>query len=258
MDRIAEFFGKAPTHLVAAEIGGANAFIPLIAGSLLGLPVVDADSLGRAFPELQMSSCHLNGISPTPAFLSDAMGRVSVATHSDACQMEADCREICMHMGSSAAVAVYLMDGEKAKKSLIEGTASQAIELGAKLKEEGVQGICQSFGGKVLGSGIIVDISQAVCGGFLKGSFSIQCGKDLIIVEYQNEFLAAFREGRMLAATPEIIIPLEEETAMPITSESLQYGLRVNLLELPAPSIWKTGEGLKLVGIEQFNIRSYS
>lgn len=258
LQRIESYMGRSATHLVAAEIGGSNAFTPLIAGAMAGLPVIDGDTLGRAFPELQMSSCHLHSVSPTPAFLADPMGRTSVVDIKDAKKMEENCRQLCVKMGSSAAVAVYLMDGAKAKQALIPGTMSQAIELGSRLQLEGVSGVCRSAQGKILGTGVVVDIDQSIQDGFLIGSFSIDGGSDPIVVAYQNEFLAATQREKLLACTPDMIIPLEEETGHPVTSESLQYGLRVHLLSLPSPAIWRTPKGMELVGPEIFNIRSTS
>ena len=258
LKKIESYMGRPATHLVAAEIGGANAFTPLIAGAMARLPVIDGDTLGRAFPELQMSSCHLHGISPTPAFLADPMGRTSVVDVEDAEAMENHCRKLCVKMGSSAAVAVYLMDGKQAKQALISEAVSQVIRLGSKLLVDGVEGVCQSAKGKILGSGVVVDIDQSIQEGFLKGSFSIDGGGDPIVVSYQNEFLAAMQSEQLLACTPDIIIPMEEETGHPVTSESLQYGLRVQLLSLPSPAIWRTPRGMQLVGPETFNIRSSS
>ena len=40
--------------MISAEIGGANSFEPLVTGARVGLPVLDADGMGRAFPELQV------------------------------------------------------------------------------------------------------------------------------------------------------------------------------------------------------------
>ena len=40
--------------LMSAEIGGMNGMISLMVAAETGLPVVDADGMGRAFPELQM------------------------------------------------------------------------------------------------------------------------------------------------------------------------------------------------------------
>ncbi len=158
-------------------------------------------------------------------------------------------------MGSSAAVAVYLMNGAQAKKALIPGTVSQALALGESMKREGLSGIPN---GRLLGAGVVVDIEQSIQDGFLNGTFTLD-NQDLpIIVEYQNEFLAATQGTSLLACTPDLIIPVEEETGQPVTSESLQYGLRVELLSLPSPAIWRTPEGLSLVGPQSFNLRSLS
>ena len=41
------------------ETGGINSFAPLIAGAKVGLPVMDADGMGKAFPELQVCYLHI-------------------------------------------------------------------------------------------------------------------------------------------------------------------------------------------------------
>ena len=40
--------------IMAGEVGGGNGLEPLVVASRLGLPVVDGDLMGRAFPELQV------------------------------------------------------------------------------------------------------------------------------------------------------------------------------------------------------------
>ena len=40
---------------MSGEVGGGNGLESLFVGALTGLPVVDADFMGRAFPELQVS-----------------------------------------------------------------------------------------------------------------------------------------------------------------------------------------------------------
>ena len=44
------------TALISNEIGGSNSLEPLIPAAITGLPVVDADGMGRAFPEIQMKT----------------------------------------------------------------------------------------------------------------------------------------------------------------------------------------------------------
>ncbi len=46
---------KRPLHAVmSCEMGGGNGLEPLAIGARMGSPIVDADFMGRAFPELQV------------------------------------------------------------------------------------------------------------------------------------------------------------------------------------------------------------
>lgn len=53
------------------EAGGVNSMIPIVVAAQLGLPMVDCDGMGRAFPELQMVTFHLDRISATPMAITD-------------------------------------------------------------------------------------------------------------------------------------------------------------------------------------------
>lgn len=56
------------------EIGGSNGLLPVCWASRTGLPVVDADGMGRAFPEVPQVTTHLAGISPSPYLMTDERG----------------------------------------------------------------------------------------------------------------------------------------------------------------------------------------
>ena len=62
-----EYAGIRFTAVMPWEIGGGNAFQPLMAAAMLGLPVVDADAMGRAFPEAQMTSFAVKDLHLLPA-----------------------------------------------------------------------------------------------------------------------------------------------------------------------------------------------
>lgn len=258
-DEVSKHYGRMPTVLMPAEIGGANAFTPIWVGAMLGIPVLDADTIGRAFPELQMSSCTLHNISPSPAFLADSFGNTVKIQAKDVFTVERMARHLTIAMGSRAAVALYLMNGKEAKNKVVPGSISRAIRIGKAIRDARSQKldpthavICAEKGMK-LGSGYIADIDHQVAGGFLKGKAVIHL-KDLKTIElhYQNEFLIAFQDNASLAATPDILILMEQETGEPITSSSLAFGMRVDLIGLDAPDIWKTNLGLKLVGPRYF------
>ncbi len=55
------------TALSCFEIGGLNSIEPLVLGAEIGLPVVDADGMGRAFPEVQMYLPYVMGHEACPS-----------------------------------------------------------------------------------------------------------------------------------------------------------------------------------------------
>ena len=67
--------------LICCEAGGANSIEPLLVGAATGLPVMDVDGMGRAFPELQMFVPFIYGSSAFPAALADNKGEVITCTH---------------------------------------------------------------------------------------------------------------------------------------------------------------------------------
>ena len=92
---------KCITHLSPIEVGGINSFEPLALGAKCGLPVIDADGMGRAFPEVQMFTPFIYGsCKPYPSSVADNKGEVLVCTHvADAKELENFFREVCVSMG---------------------------------------------------------------------------------------------------------------------------------------------------------------
>src|ERR1044071_3766993 len=56
MQTLERHLGRTFTHVIPGEIGGSNSMRPMIVAAQVGLPVVDGDGMGRAFPELQMDT----------------------------------------------------------------------------------------------------------------------------------------------------------------------------------------------------------
>src|SRR5713101_3176616 len=60
---------------VAAEVGGMQSIFPVLLAALNGLPLLDGDGMGRAFPEMQMCTFAIYGTTPTlPLAISDDHG----------------------------------------------------------------------------------------------------------------------------------------------------------------------------------------
>lgn len=258
LDAVERKIQKKIDVLMPYEIGGGNAFTPLMVAAQLGLPVLDADIMGRAFPETQMTSCHLRGISPAPAFIVDCLGNISVIEAKDSYSLEKIGRQIVVAMGSIGSCGIYPMTGSQAAKCVIHKSISKAIALGKhhleakKMGNDPLQAVLSLYKGICIGSGKIIDIDRGIANGFLKGYVKIQSKDEHIELIFKNEYLIAKTEKKILATTPDILMLLEQGTGTPITSEALQYGLKVHLFALPAPEIWTTQEGLALVGPKAF------
>jgi hypothetical protein len=58
---------------MSLEIGGGNGIQQLMAAAHLGVPVVDADTMGRAYPEARMTSVAVGDLRPYPCVLYDPL-----------------------------------------------------------------------------------------------------------------------------------------------------------------------------------------
>ena len=76
-EMVSQFFGKKIDAFLPIEAGGVNSMLPIAACARLGLPLVDADGMGRAFPELQMVTFTIGGCSATPMALRTKRGTAS-------------------------------------------------------------------------------------------------------------------------------------------------------------------------------------
>ena len=53
------------------EAGGLNSLLPFQVAAAKGVPIVDCDGMGRAFPGIQQDTFTLNGVSTNPFIIAD-------------------------------------------------------------------------------------------------------------------------------------------------------------------------------------------
>lgn len=243
--------------LVIGEIGGSNAIEPLVTALRLGLPVVDGDGMGRAFPELQMDTFSIGGVSPSPMALSDVHGNVVIIDHIDsALRAEEYARNLTIEMGGSAGLLMPVLSGAEVKKFLIRDTLSLCRRLGHVILQARREGIAPAplvaaaGNGKVLFEGKIVDLYRRTTQGFARGRITIAAfeSDERIEIDFQNENLIVRQGEKILCTVPDLITLLTLEDGDPIGTESLRYGLRVAVLAMPAPRELKSPAALEVVG----------
>ncbi|MBM3525534.1 MAG: DUF917 domain-containing protein, partial [Alphaproteobacteria bacterium] len=98
-----ELTGKRFLAIMSLEIGGGNSIQPMMAAAHLDLPVVDADCMGRAYPEAQMTSFAVGDLKPYPLTSVDPRGIESIVARVPTWKwMERVSRKICTEYGSIA------------------------------------------------------------------------------------------------------------------------------------------------------------
>ncbi len=248
--------------IMTIEAGGINSMIPLAVAAQMGLPVIDGDSMGRAFPELQMTSFHVHGIRATPMALVDEKGNHLIIEAIDNAWTERLARTATVAVGGAAIIALYPMTTKEAKRAMVRGTMSKAIELGRLIRdghlsvdEKAIQ-LARDYGGIELFSGKVADVERHSGDGFARGTLSCTglgpYAASVLRVEFQNENLMALRDGSVVATVPDLICVMDRETLMPITTEALTYGHRVTVYAFPCDPVWRTSKGIKTVGPRYF------
>ncbi|GAC1535268.1 MAG: DUF917 domain-containing protein [Herpetosiphon sp.] len=255
---VEKYLGRTITATMPIEAGGLNSTIPFAIAARLGLPLIDADGMGRAFPELQMVTFTLYGVSATPLALADEKGNSALINTIDNRWTERLARSITIDMGSASMIASYPISGKQLREAAIPGTISLAEKIGRTIRDarksyqDPIETVLGVTGGIKIFNGKISDIERRTETGFARGEATIDglasdAGSTLKI-RFQNEFLIALQDGKVRVTVPDLITILDAETGEPITTESLRYGFRVVVIAIPCHPKWRTAAGLAVVG----------
>ncbi|HUY97822.1 MAG TPA: DUF917 domain-containing protein [Verrucomicrobiae bacterium] len=253
---------RTVTHIVCGEAGGVNSMVPVVAAARRGLPMVDADGIGRAFPELQMMMPTLYGITAAPLAITDERGNTGVLRTVDNRWTERIARAITVELGCNASIASYLMTGAQARQALVPRTLTLCLELGEAIRcaraahRDPVAAVIERLGGRRLFHGRVTDVDRRTVFGFARGHALMrgvgEWADTELRLEFQNEHLVARRDGELVASVPDLIIVLQEATAEPVTTEELRYGLRVEVVGAACDPRWRSQAGLAVAGPRAF------
>ncbi len=260
---------------VTAEIGGLQCMFPLILAAQNGLPLLDGDSIGRAFPELQMCTFMIYGTTPgLPLALSgDSALLLEAKVHSNegprnespdepsGISVERRLRKICSDNGG----LIYMtttFDHESLTRTLIRGSIALALALGRAVesaraaRRDPIAAIVEAGDGKRFIGGKIVDVERRFRAGHDWGKVLLE-GVDAekghtAEVAFKNEYLILKLDEEVALTVPDLITLVETETGNPVTTEILRPGLRVTVLGLPCSPLMKTPKALIAVGPKAF------
>ena len=261
-------YGKPIYATMPIEAGGVNSMLPIAAAARLGIPMVDVDGMGRAFPELQMVTFTIGGASATPMAFIDEKGNSGILDTITNKWTEDIARAATMTMGGTLTVALFCMDVDTCKQYGVHGIVTRSEELGRAIRtakdEAAAAGLTpEEFflkftGGHKLFKGKISDVLRETRGAFNFGRVVLEgIGEDRgsqAFVDFQNENLSCVVDGQIKATVPDLICLVDPDTFTPVPTDALKYGKRVLAVGLECFHLWRTQAGLDLVGPRYFGI----
>ncbi|HEY7031978.1 MAG TPA: DUF917 domain-containing protein [Thermomicrobiales bacterium] len=252
------YLGREIGAMMSIEIGGMNSVVPFAVAARLGLPVIDGDCMGRAFPEIQLVTLTMYGHKAAPLAVADEHGNVTIVDTIDNFWAERIARPVAVEMGAiSGGVGFPITVGEL-REAAVLGTVTLVERIGAAIREaqrahrDPVKAVTTTTGGFRVFGGRIVDVSRRTERGWALGETRIAgldeyAGREMT-VRFQNEHLVAMERGEVIISVPDLIAILDTERGEPITTENLRYGFRVTVVGIPCDAKWRTPAGLELAG----------
>ena len=258
-----EHIGARFSAVMPWEIGGGNGFQPLLVAATFDLPVVDADAMGRAFPEATMTSFAVKELTPYPLVMADIRDNAIVYTRAqDWHWFERMRRQTCTALGAVAATCNPPRTGREVKDGSHLHTVTKALRIGRAVREarqahrDPIAAVLDLEGGQRVFAGKVIDINRRTTGGFLRGTVKIaglgEWRDHELAIDFQNEFSVGFLDGRVCVTTPELIDVIDSVSGDAVGTETLRYGQRVTVIALPAPPMLLTPRGLELTGPRAF------
>ena len=250
--------GQKFAGVIMGEIGPLSLAEGLSIAARLGVPALDADTVGRAVPEINQHSVKVAGIPLTPIGAATPFGdQLVVEKLGDPTRAEDVLRSIAM-VSTVCGVTDSPITGAQAKApgTLVTGSLSLARKIGEAVrlaKDAGTDAIeaARAAGdGYLLFTGSVSDFDWRDEDGFLQGRLQIAGSGDFggqsFATDYKNEHLVARRNGEVVATCPDLISVIDLETYDGLNNPDFIIGQKVAVLGFRCDPLWREEAGLKV------------
>jgi DUF917 family protein len=265
-DVLSRYLGTKFDATFEAEAGGATAGA-LTTAQRMNIPIVDACPSGRCLPEVQMSPFFLNNITRAPLAGVTRYGDVILIPKVvDDFRVEDLTRGLAVASGGGVTVAANAVSGKTLKANLIPGFLSKCIKLGRAAREaveagrDPVEAVVQAGDGYLLFQGTVQKSDSRGEQGFgwteayLDGIGAFAGSRYKIF--NKNENMVAWRDGKLDAAAPDLICPLDPKTAWAMKTSgvigSFPVGATLAIVGFANHAIWRTSKAIEMLGPRHF------
>lgn len=256
--------GQKFAGVILGEIGPLSLAEGLSIAARLGVPALDADTVGRAVPEINQHSVKVAGIPLTPIGAATPFGdELVVGQLGDPTRAEDILRAIAV-VSRECGVADSPITGRQAKRegTLVQNSLTLARSIGAGVREAKASGsdpieAARAAGdGYLLFTGKIADFNWRDEDGFLVGDLAITGTGDFagrgFDTDYKNEHLVARRDGEVVATCPDLISVIDLATYDGVNNPDFTRGQEVAVLGFRSDPLWRTQAGLAVFSPRYF------
>jgi uncharacterized protein len=264
-------FGRPVAALMCTEVGGVNGPASVAFAAHAGLPLLDADGMGRAFPGVEQVAMQVAGVTASPSILADEHDRVVMVQAESGEWLERLARSASAAFGDRTVSSEYVMTVDQAEGSVVPGSITRATNIGRVLEEcadaattFAVDRLAEELGGVRLAECRVTRVHAVK--NAATATLATNARRTVLLegvnrdegrwlrLEAGHEYHAVLEDGELRATVPDIITVFDVHTGEPIPVRELRYGLRVVVLALPCPPLWREPEALRLVGPRAFGL----
>lgn len=266
IDAIATAVGGPLAAVFSLAAANVNGVAPLLAAVQAGLPVADADPMGRVFPLIGQTTLNAAGVPIGPIALTGVTGERVTIEVTDARRADAIVRSATEVLGGWAASAMYPCRVHELRTHGVTGSITRLLDLGTimagseplqvkyrrihelagttRIARAQVTHVESSFGPSEVA--LPAQPSSVTLVDDVNGR--------VIRLEIQNEILAVLIDGAAVAAVPDIFTLIDPDESAVINLDDLRVGDVIDVLNTPADARWYTPAGLALAGPAAFGI----
>lgn len=258
IDLVAEAMGREVAGLIPLAAGNTNAVLPFLVGMQSGLPVIDADPMGRIFPLVSQTVFALAGLPIGPIAAVSALGESALLRVEEPARGERLLRSLAGEFGGWAATATYPMSAGTLARSGILGSLQNLIDIGRVLESPRSTELKHADLRRSCGVRQIVRARVSEDTWLARPWAPSRVGTPASVVlveetrgqivqlEVQSEILMMLSDGAVRAVSPDIITLLHPEDCSVASLDDLWTGNVIDICVLPAARPWYTPEGRAL------------
>lgn len=265
LELLEDHFDRPIAGVMPLAAGGVNAMVPPLVALQAGVPLVDADPMGRVFPLVSQTVFTIAGLPAGPVAATGATGESALVHVQDPVRVDKLLRALAGVYGGWAATVSYPMTAGELQRTGVQGSTTKLLRIGEILN--GVTSIREKYDALERMGGLKLRIRARVSdvgwlasaihpGQTARPSSVTLIGEPngrIVQLEIQDELLLLMVDGVVRAAVPDIMTILDARDGSPATLEDLWVGNTIDIFVMSADPAWYTPEGLRLAGPGAFS-----